>query len=236
MNLVELCNRFALRTGLPQSNTAFGGSTTMAQIAGLLDEVLDYLTSEYNFQNLREEAVFSGGVSELQGSLAALAPNGFSRLCRDTFFDRTERLAVQGPLTDVEWQALKATTLTGPATWFRIRGDSLYLTPPQPGHQFAFEYMSNFAVLSSGGGGARKRYATLDSDMFLLSDDLLLAGMRWRWKAEKGLDYAEELRQFEILARSQAMTSGSARAYSLDGCGVKAVPGIIVPSGNWSLP
>lgn len=236
MNLVELCNRFALRTGLPQSTTVFGGSTTMAQIAGLLDEVLDYLTSEYNFQNLREEAVFSGQATEFHGTLQTLAPNGFSRLCRDTFFDRTERLAVQGPLTDVEWQALKATTLTGPATWFRIRGDSLYLTPPQPGNQFAFEYMSNFAVQSAGSGGVRKRYATLDSDLFLLSDDLLLAGMRWRWKAEKGLDYAEELRQFEILARSQAMTSGSARAYSLDGCGVKAVPGIIVPSGNWSLP
>jgi hypothetical protein len=235
MNLVELCTRFALRTGLPTSTTVFGGGSTLAQVAALLDEVLDYLTSEYSFQNLREEAVFTGTAVELQGTIAALASNGFSRLCSDTFFDRTERLAVQGPLTEVDWQAMKATTLTGPATWFRIRGDNLYLTPPQPGHQFAFEYMSNFAVRERT-SGVRKRYATLDSDEFLLSDDLLLAGLRWRWKAEKGLDYAEELRQFEILARSKAMTSGGARAYSLDGCGAKAVPGIIVPSGNWSLP
>lgn len=236
MNLVELCNRFAIRTGLPQSNTVFGGNTTMAQIAGLLDEVLDYLTSEYNFQQLREEAVFGAQEFEYQGVLNVLAPKGFARLCSGTFFDRTNRLEVQGPLTQAEWQALKATTITGPATWFKIQNEALYLTPPPATYtEFAFEYMSNFAVRERS-GGARKRYPTKDDDLFQLPDDLLLAGLRWRWKAEKGLDYAEELRQFEILARSKAMTSGGARAYSLDGCGAKAVPGIIVPSGNWSLP
>lgn len=236
MNLVELCNRFAIRTGLPQSNTAFGGNTTMAQIAGLLDEVLDYLTSEYNFQQLREEAVFFAQEFEYQGVLNVLAPKGFARLCSGTFFDRTNRLEVQGPLTQAEWQALKATTITGPATWFKIQNDALYLTPaPAAFGEFAFEYMSNFAVRECS-GGARKRYPTKDDDLFQLPDDLLLAGLRWRWKAEKGFDYAEELRQFEMLAKSAALVSGSARAYSLDGCGPKAVPGIIVPSGNWSLP
>lgn len=234
MNLVELCNRFALRTGLPTGNTVFGGNVTLAQVAGLLDEVLDYLTTEYDFQELVEECTFSSKAVELQGALVQLAPQGFARLRRDTFFDRTANLQIQGPLTDSEWQAIKATTASGPYSWFRIKSNRLYLSPSGvSGHLLAFEYMSKHAVI---GDSERKQYPTADTDEFLLPDELLLAGLRWRWKAEKGFDYAEELRSFELLAKSMALTSGSARAYALDGCNPSAVPGIIVPSGNWKVP
>lgn len=235
MNIVELCNRFAQRTGLPTGVTVFGGNSTLTQVAVLLDEVLDFLTTEYTYETLVEEAVFTSVATELQGSLAAIAPNGYDRLRQNTFFDRTENLQVLGPLTATEWQAQKAMTTSGPYSWFRIKGGQLFLQPAPPaGHTMAFEYMSNFAVVASGGG--RKRYATHDADTFLLPDNLLLAGLRWRWKAEKGFDYAEEFRSFETLAKSLAMTSGSARAYSLDRDTPQPHPGIIIPTGNWMTP
>lgn len=234
MTLIELCNRFARRTGLPTATTTTSGST-FGQLVALLDEVLDYLTSEYNFEGLVEECVFLSQATDLQGSLTALAPKGYSRICRNTFFDRTENLQIQGALTDVEWQAQKSMATGGPYSWFRLRGGNLYLLPSPPaGHTMAFEYMSNWAVADASGN--RKRYASLDTDTFLLPDDLLLAGLRWRWKSEKGFDYAEELRQFELLARSAAMTSQAARAYSLDGGCVTPGPGIIIPTGNWKVP
>jgi hypothetical protein len=234
MNIVELCNRFAVRTGLPESVTVFAGNSTLRQVAVLLDEVLDFLTTEYVFESLQREVVFTSLGQEDQGELAAMAP-GFSRFARDTFFDRTQNLQILGPLTPTEWQAQKSLVTAGPYSWFRVVGGRLNLQPAPPaGHTMAFEYHSKFPV--KGSGGVLKQYPNHDADTFLLPDELLLAGLRWRWKAEKGFDYAEEFRQFETLAKSQAMTSGGARAYSLDSSMPIASPGIIVPTGNWMVP
>lgn len=234
MNYLELCNTFAQRTGLPVG-TSVAGSPTLAQVGALLQEVLDHLTTNYDFDDLVEDATFATVDSDLQGLLTTIAPLGFERLRQGTFFNRSLRLEVPGALTGREWQAQKAMTAAGPISWFRIRNKALYMEPkPAAGQLCAFEYYSNFAVVAAG--GSRKQYPAADTDTFLLSDKLLLAGIRWRWKAEKGFDYAEEFRAFQDLANAQAGTSKAARPISQDGYGGQAVPGIIVPIGNWVTP
>lgn len=234
MNFLELCNAFALRTSLPTA-TSVSGSSTLRQVGALLQEVLDHLTTNYDFDELVEDATFSTVNSDFQGLLSAIAPLGFERLRAGTFFNRSLRLEVPGALTGREWQAQKAMAATGPISWFRIRNQALYMEPkPSAGQLCAFEYYSNFAVVASG--GARKQYPSVDTDTFLLPDKLLLAGIRWRWKAEKGFDYAEEFRAFQDLANSLAGVSKAARPLSLEGQNAQATPGIVVPVGNWITP
>lgn len=234
MNLLELCNAFALRTGLPTASSV-AGSTTLAQASGLLQEVLDHLTTKFDLSELVEDASFSTVAADLQGLLSDIAPLGFERMKPDTFFNRALRLEVPGALTGREWQAQKALAATGPISWFRIRNKALYMEPqPAAGQLCVFEYYSNFAVLDAA--DQRKQYPSADTDTFLLPDKLLLAGMRWRWKAEKGFDYAEEFRAFEELAQGMAGTSNASRAVCMSGGGQTAQPGIIIPVGNWITP
>lgn len=234
MNYLELCNDFAQRTALPTA-TSIASSTTLGQVGALLREVLDDLTSNYDFDELVEDATFSTVDADLQGLLSAIAPLGYERLRAGTFFNRSLRLEVPGALTGREWQAQKAMASSGPISWFRIRNRALYMEPkPSAGQLCAFEYYSNFAVEASG--GARKQYPTADTDTFLLPDKLLMAGLRWRWKAEKGFDYAEEFRAYQELANATAGTSKAARQLSMEGSSGSAVPGIVVPIGNWITP
>jgi len=237
MNLLQLCDAFALRTGLPRS-ASVEASTTYQQLAGLLQEILDDLTTNYAFQSLVEEAQFTtNGVVAFQGSLEDIAPLGFERMRQGTFFNRTLRLEVPGPLTATEFQALQTLGQSGPVSYFRLKANALFMDPiPGDGQLCVFEYFSKFAVLASPPSYARKQYPSEDGDTFLLPDELLLAGLRWRWKAEKGFDYAEEFTTYQLMAKSKAATSEVARPISMDGGSRDARPGIVVPAGTWIQP
>ena len=237
MNLLQLCDAFALRTGLPRS-AAVEASTTYQQLAGLLQEILDDLTTNYAFQSLVEEAQFTtNGVVQYQGDLSDIAPLGFERVRQGTFFNRTLRIEVPGPLSPTEFQALQALSQTGPVSYFRIKSNSLFLDPiPGDGQLCAFEYFSKFAVVGPSPSFTRKQYPSEDGDTFLLPDELLLAGLRWRWKAEKGFDYAEEFSTYQLMAKAKAATSEVARPISMDGGVRDARPGIVVPAGTWIQP
>lgn len=51
---------------------------------------------------------------------------------------------------------------------------------------------------------------TADDNEFLLDDRLLTLGLIWRWKAQKGLDYSEDLQTYEIaLAQAQVRDRGN---------------------------
>lgn len=234
MNFLELCNTFAKRTGLPTA-ASVSGASALTQVSALFGEVLDHLTTNYDFDSLVEDAQFSTQATDLQGLLSAIAPLGYERMRNETFFNRSLRLEVPGALTGREWQAQKAMASTGPISWFRIRNNALYMEPkPAAGQLCVFEYYSNFAVVEAG--GTRKQYPSADSDSFLLPDKLLLAGLRWRWKAEKGFDYAEEFAAFQMLANALAGTSKASRPLSMEGSSGQAAPGIVVPVGNWITP
>ena len=62
----------------------------------------------------------------------------------------------------------------------------------------AFEYASEGAVQgNSTATPTAKAFFTRDDDTFLLNKTLLLLGLRWRWKEEKGLPYMESFRLYE---------------------------------------
>lgn len=236
MTLLELCQTFAKRTGLP-TGSSVEVSPVFRQLSGLLQEVLDDLVTTYSFQELTVEAQFTTVAALSQGALSAIAPLGFLRIRPKTFFNRTTGLEVPGPLTPSEAQALRTQPQTGPISWYRIVGGQLRLDPvPAAGQFCAFEYMSTFSVVGPAPGLTPKQYPTDGADTFLLPDQLLLAGLRWRWKAEKGFDYAEEFAAYQLLAKSLAANSEAGRPLQLDGQYPSARPGIVVPSGTWISP
>lgn len=238
MNLLELVQAFTKRTALASPSAVVSSADDqIRQIAGLLDEVLEYVADRhYDWSPVVLEATFTTLAAEDQGAITALAPSGYKHILNNTIFDRTRQLPFYGPLSAGKWQQDKVFFTTGPFYKYRIVRGRLLLNPAPPaGHSCAFEYASSHAVLASD-GLTSKAYPTADDDTFLLPPTVLLAGLRWKWKYEKGLEYAEDFRTFEELLSNAIGRDGSKPALSMDGESGSATPGIFVSPGSWSLP
>lgn len=235
MNLLELVQAFALRTGLRRPSYVIGNTDEqIGQIQGILSEVIEDVM-KHAWTSLTQEALFTTVAGEDQGPITTIAPLGFKWVLQDTIYNRTLRLPVFGPIVAQKWQALKTLPNAGPFYKYRIvRGKLLFNPPAAADHTCAFEYASSHCIL--GADGAYKSFPTADDDTFILDSTIFLAGLRWKWKHEKGLDYAEEFRHYEELLANAKGRDGTKPILTMDAAEGYFKPGIFVPSGNWKLP
>lgn len=236
MSLLSVVQQFCLRTGLPSPVAVMSsGDAQLLQIAALANEIVEDLCDRWTWQRLTKQAEFLTVNGELQGNILTLAPEGFLRISQETIFNRSLRLPIFGPLWAQDWQALKALPQTGPFNKYRIRDNLLLFMPPgTAGQTCAFEYATSWAIGDNSTIGSKSSF-TLDTDIFILDERLLLAGLRWKWKEEKGLDYAEDFRRYETLANNAAGRDATKPRLNLAGGNQDYKPGIWVPSGNWNV-
>lgn len=235
MSLLTVVQQFSARTGLPIPPTVLdSGDNQVLQLAALANELIEDLCDRWTWQLFTREALFTTVAGANQGAISTLAPQGFLRILQETIFNRTLRLPIFGPMWAQDWQAQKALPATGPLYRYRVLGNQLLFMPDAaPGHTCVFEYASNLAI--AGTDGTLRAAFAEDSDTFLLSEPLLVAGLRWKWKAEKGLSYAEDFRRYETLVSNLVARDGSKPRLSLNAGVAEYKPGIWVPSGNWNI-
>lgn len=243
MNLLQIAQEFCGRAGLDVP-TAVAASTDLGiiQIKGLANEVLTDITNRgESWPMLQKEATFVTVAAESQGAIATIAPYGFKYPIPETIYDRTNKRPLFGPRSASDWQQRKAMLFTGPFYSFRFWQGNIYMQPtPAAGATIAFEYASDMAVQGPTSATVstliyKKRF-TNDADVFLLDEDLLLLGLRWKWKKEKGFAFVTEKQDYEA-ALAQAMGNDSA-AGELNMGGEQSSdikPGIYVPLGNWPV-
>lgn len=236
MTLLELVQRFCSRTGIPSPSFVVASTDAQVlQLKALVDEVCEDLCKRWTWTDLTEESTFTTLAAEDQGAIATLAPNGFLRILNETIYNRTLRLPLYGPMSARKWQAVKALPNAGPFYKYRIRGGHLLFNPAgTAGQTCAFEYASSFVVLASD-LTTRKTYATADDDTFLLDATLILAGLRWKWKSEKGLPYAEEFSRYETLVADANGQDGTKPILDMGSPDASAMPGIFISPGSWPL-
>ena len=235
MTLIEIVREFSRRTGLiPPSAVATSGDDQVLQIMGLANEVLDNLEERKTFTGLQTETTFVSVATEFQGYLSTIAP-GFSSLIDSLMFNRTEREVIFGPLRPSDWQAKSAGIMTISSTQYRIKGNQLLLNPaPAVGSTIAFEYKSSYPLID-GNTGLAKQYFSADTDTFFYPDKLLILGLRWKWKREKGLRYAEDFRDYEVAVANFCGSDGGNAVINLAG-GHTFSPGIHIPDQGWNVP
>lgn len=235
MTMLTTIQRFCRRTNIPIPSTAYGSTDPQVlQAMSLLDEEGNDLASRGDWQALTFEATHTSLAAESQGDIETIASNGFSYIKNNTFWDRTEKLPI-GVIDGVDWQQEKGFANTSPHYRVRIRGGELLATPtPTAGNTWAFEYVSENWILDTD-GTTYKNHFTADTDTLLLPEKVLLAGLRWRWKKEKGFDYAEDFVTYEKLVEQYLGRQGVKRNLSMDEGREDRSPHIHVSQGSWNL-
>lgn len=238
-NALTVAQNFADAVGFTRPTTLVANtSDDVRQVTALLNEAGEDLASRHNWQVQTFEATFTTVATESQGTLASIigASQVLKAILNETIWNRTTRLPIYGPLTPKVWQGDKALALVGPYPMYRVRGNQIIFNPvPTAGHNCYFEYVSKCWCTDLSGATFRTALAA-DTDLFLVPDNLIRAGLKWMWLRAKGLSYAEEFASYEYLVK-QAITNERPHAtLNMDAPPQKFVGGIIVPVGNWGLP
>ena len=178
--------------GIPQDTflvTAGGGSATMtrAATATATTVTLSFSQVRYTF------------------------PADFDRLVDDTQWDKTQNWPIYGPETPQQWQWLKSGFVaSSPIYRFRQLGSLFQIWAPMVQDDYSgFEYISNYWVGVSTPLTLSKTSFTVDTDVCVFPDRLMISGLKYRFAEMEGLERAvayerEWVRQLNIAKASDA--------------------------------
>lgn len=235
MSLLTIIQVASKRVGLNAPTTAVGlTDTNVIRMIELANEEGIDLANRHRWQNLIREATHTSLAQENQGAITTIAGTDFAYILNDTIWNRSSNRRWV-PADDVQWQQMKSSGITGPDTYFRLRGNSLLTTPtPTAGHTIAFEWVTKNWCESSGGTGQSAWAA--DADVGRLDEKIITAGLVWRWKQSQGLEYAEDFRKYEILVADAIARDGAKGHLNMGkGSGRRMIGNSNVPEGSWSL-
>lgn len=133
-------------------------------------------------------------------------PADYARHIVMTAWDRTALSMMFGPITPATWQTIKSGILNGSPTinrrWRIMRGVSTIApkfvvdpTPTVDGETLVFEYISN-GWCCKADLSAVYEDPLLDTDLVILDRDLMVMGIKWRWRREHGHNIVADLAEY----------------------------------------
>ena len=206
MSLLSIVQSASDRLGLIRPTTVITASDENARVMlGMAQEEGKALYDRHTWQVLQTEYTFPTVAS----TASYVLPTDFDQLLKDTVFNRTRRRRMVGDLSPEQWQETQASLVTMVNPAFRIRGSLFYISPtPNSAETVAYEYMSKNWCQSNAAVGQSAWAA--DTDTGILNEELMTLGIVWRFKSKKGLDYAEDMANYEI-ALAKAIFKDGAR-------------------------
>ncbi len=231
--LLQIVQTFCQASGLTVPVSVIGNTDDqITQIVALINEGLDELVVKYKWTELTREASFITVAQETQGDLTVIAP-GYKALIPNTLWNRSASLAAYGSINPADVQVLRVWGARTAVPTYRLLGKNLQIIPaPEAGQEMIFEYRTNFPVLEAD-GITLKQYFTVDTDTCILDANLIVLDLRWRWRMEKGLSFAENLSTFERVCKQSFVDSLQAKSLTMAAPTKDMKPGIVIPPGYW---
>jgi hypothetical protein len=228
MTLLSVTQDAMVRCGLSKPSYAVASTDpNVVEMISLVNQTGKHLMRRHAWQALQTEKTFTTTATETQ---SGAVPTDFDRFIDETFWNRSKKRRVFGPLTVNEWQARQASTVGGITDYFRMRGSALLFNPvPSAGDTMAYEYVSKWWVAGD------KDAATADSDTFLVEENLLTLGATWRYLKLHGMDYAEEFREFEFETETAISHDGGKRSLRFGASRSDKPLPPIAPEGDWMV-
>lgn len=232
MSLLTIVQAAADRIGVTRPASAYNSTDQQViQLVALAQQEGKELARRHDWQILTKEKTFTGTAAAAQTGAVA---SDFDRMVNESFFNRTQKRPVYGPITAAEWQFTQSVLATTLVESFRFRGNSILITPtPNGTDSYAYEYLSNQWCESSGGTD-QTAWAS-DTDTGILDEGIMSLGIVWRFLRSKGFDYDEPFRTYETRLAELINRDGAKRTIQMGRRLARYPRGPLTPEGSWSL-
>lgn len=196
-SLATHLNRVMLSCGFPAESAYAAAATTAGKQIFELANIAARGLRELGFQ----ESVLTGTVAMTSATDYAL-PTGFLGIVPDTMRVENSMEPLDFPAGVSRWADIKYAG--GPSALpidARIIGDRLHVANPRSGTDLLFEYISRYPITDTTGATPKELF-TVDTDKWVLDDQLFFLDVRWRFKKEKGFpDWQTDLQEMSNHAR-----------------------------------
>lgn len=150
-------------------------------------------------------------------------PTDFDHFIDRTWWDRTNRWQLLGPLTpQIDQWHLSGIVAFGPRRFFREVGPyaNTYRIWPPPAEivnplQLVFEYQTINRIRVSGSNTEFAFLWANDADIPLLDDRLIIAGIKWRFWEQKGFNWLSKRKEYDDMVERAIARDGGSSILSL---------------------
>lgn len=186
MTLLSAINQVCDVVSLDQFDSIYGSNDPNARtMVALAQEAGDEIARRADWQQMLKERVALSSPEPLPEDYERLTPGGAVRSAAGVFYR---------PITNSsQWAVIVGVVSAQP--YFFIKGNQILFSPAATGVGSVIEYVSKFWVLHDPDGPGDTLEA--DDDTTLFPERLLVKGILWRWKRQKGLAYEDNLAEFE---------------------------------------
>lgn len=189
-------------------STFFSSQQTFeVEIVDLLNDVADDIAESHDWQGLTKiHTIIGNGTDE-----AFPLPSDYNRMLIDAdVFDPNNWAWGYYHYTNInDWLRDKSRGFSMiPGGWIMLADQFNFFPIPAVAANADFPYISSQYARSTA--GAPQSAFQDDDDVFVLPEKLLTLGLIWRYRAQKGMGYAEDMQNYEIaLSQAQARDGGS---------------------------
>jgi hypothetical protein len=209
MSVLSACQAAGLRIKGEQPASLFSSPTKFAaELVNLANETAADILERHDWRQLSKTHTITGDGAGTSFSL----PADYDRMPLNAKLYASSSQTPLTPIRDSDQlvQFEIDPVVADPGVW-GIFGGALHILPALGnGSTVKFAYQSNHAI-----AGATKAAFTADADSFDLDERLLTLGVIWRWRAQKRLEYAEDLASFETAISARAGRDKGARILKL---------------------
>jgi hypothetical protein len=199
----QVIDRAALEVGLePLTDPISSTDQNFIQLTGLLNSAGQELVELWPWEVL---------VSDFEITTAAEdtgtypLPADFSYMIDQTGWDRSNNVAIAGPLSAQDWTYLKGRDLVNQTIYasFRLfKGEfNIFPQPPPVDLEISFEYISRNWAASAG--GLPQDSVALSSDFVLYEPILIIKYLKCKWLEAKGFDSSSARLEFDNMFLSR---------------------------------
>lgn len=186
MTLLSSVNEVCDVVNLDRFSTVYGSANPNAQtMVALAQEAGDEIARRGDWQKMLKQATAVSSPLAVPTDYERMTPGGAVRTSAGAFVR---------PITNSsQWAVIVGIPSAQP--YFFIKAGQVLFSPASAGTGAIVDYVSKNWILKNVGGEVATWSA--DDDTTLFPERLLVKGIMWRWKRQKGLSYDDNLAEFE---------------------------------------
>jgi len=204
MTVLSACAEAAIELSQSEPTTLFSTTNRFAkELRVQANKSAVAIAKAYDWQALTKQATVTGDGSDTSFAL----PSDYDRMVLKTNLSSASTNIDLVKVRDLDQWAYFQNhfSSTYPGYWMILGGEVLVNPAPALGVEHFYYYITKNVVTGD------KVAFTADTDTFVLPERLLTLSIIWRWRASKRMEYAEDMRNFEIALGEETATDKGSR-------------------------